>query len=116
MSVGVLSCVTIIAQTLPHRYLFNYLFSLIIYISLFNYLVTQSIVEQLLFEYATFSESPLFKDSLYFVEAVTFSQEPLFQKILFQSIYFFTPNLVSTATFSIYQLVSNPINIGVFKP
>ena len=47
---------------------------------------------------------------------VTFSQDALFYKILFQNIYFFTASLVFTVMFSISLLVSNPINIGVFRP
>ena len=46
-SVGVLSCVTIIAQTSPHRYLFSYLFNLIANNSLFK---LWSTVKQLPFE------------------------------------------------------------------
>lgn len=77
-------------------------------------MVTQSSVEQLIFEPATFSSPPLFKAS-YFFKTVSFSQDPHFYKILFQIIYFFIANLISTDTFSIYQLVSNPINIRVFR-
>ena len=47
---------------------------------------------------------------------VTFSQDALFYKILFPNIYFFTASLVFTVMFSISLLVSNPINIGVFRP
>ena len=47
---------------------------------------------------------------------VTFSQDALFYKILLQNIYFFAASLVFTVMFSISLLVSNPINIGVFRP
>ena len=42
-------------------------------------------------------------------------QDPYFYKILFLIICFSIANLIFTDTFSIYQLVSNPVNIGVFR-
>ena len=63
----------------------------------------------------TFSQLLRFYDSCFF-KAATFKQrEPLFYMKLFQNIYFFTPSLVFTAIFSIYQLLSN-VNVEAFKP
>ena len=67
-------------------------------------------MEQLLFEYATFSEPLHFKGS-YLLKAVSFLQEPLSTRYYFRGpIYFFTASLIFKAKISLYQLASNSIN------
>ena len=81
---------------------------------LFNSLVTQSTVGQLLFEGATFQSLCFFRTAT-FSKQLFFSQELLSYEMIFQNIYFFTASLVFTATYSIHQLVSNPIKIEVSR-
>ena len=59
--------------------------------------------------------SELLFQSFYFLRTATFLKQLLFRKShILQD--FFAASLVFTATFSIYQLVINPINTRVFRP
>ena len=70
---------------------------------------------KLLFDWTNFSEPLLFKDSYFFQSSYTFLQELLFQKMLFfGAANFLLLNLFSQLL-SIYHLVINPTNTGVFR-